>query len=171
MADTSSPHTERVFFGESTFPQTKCLESPPMTEGELSTALAVLRVVRGWTQEDLADASGVRASSLSDYERGRKTPEFKTLQRMIGAMGYPLSAVDLAQSFVYSLRAGSGETKRRPTPSSLDTVFESSEAFRWEIEEASAEAGRVVSRLARLMLVLLSRPELDSNGSGGEQPS
>jgi transcriptional regulator with XRE-family HTH domain len=145
-----------------------------MTEGELSTALAVLRVVRGWTQEDLADASGVRASALSDYERGRKTPEFKTLQRVIGAMGYPLSAVDRAQSFVYSLRADPAQADRergKGDSRPLDDVLESTEAFRWEIEAASAEAGRVVSRLARLMLILLSRPELDANGSDGRQPS
>ena len=152
-----------------------------MPEGELSTALAVLRVVRGWTQEDLAEASGVRASSLSDYERGKKTPEFNTLRRMLSAMGYPLAVVERAQNFVYSLRAESllaegqrVEAGRQPAPRepvSLDAVVENSAVFRWEIEEASAEAGRVVSRLARLMLVLLSQPELDSNGSGGEQPS
>jgi transcriptional regulator with XRE-family HTH domain len=42
-----------------------------MTESELSLALVVLRDVRGWTQEILAEASGIRVSSLSDYERGK----------------------------------------------------------------------------------------------------
>ena len=153
-----------------------------MPEGELSTALAVLRVVRGWTQEDLAGASGVRASSLSDYERGKKIPELNTLRRMVSAMGYPLAVVERAQNFVYSLRAESLLAEGQPTvagqqpvpkePVSLDALVENSAVFRWEIEEASAEAGRVVSRLARLMLVLLSRPEIEpSNGSGGEKPS
>jgi hypothetical protein len=36
-------------------------------ESDLALALAVLRVIRGWTQEELANASGVRASSISDY--------------------------------------------------------------------------------------------------------
>ena len=153
-----------------------------MVEGELSTALAVLRVVRGWTQEDLAEASGVRVSSLSEYERGKKIPELKTLRRITGAMGYPLAVVERAQNFVYSLRAESllaegqrVESGRQPAtsePVSLDAFIENSAVFKWEIEEASAEAGRVVSRLARLMLVLLSRPELEPpDGGNGEHPS
>jgi transcriptional regulator with XRE-family HTH domain len=71
---------------------------------DLPVALSVLRVVRGWTQEDLAEASGVRASSLSDYERGKKVPDLRTLQKLVPAMGYPLAAIDEAEIFIYRIR-------------------------------------------------------------------
>ena len=71
-----------------------------MTEGDVSVALTVLRVVRGWNQDDLAKASGVRNSSVSDYERGRKVPGLKTLIRLVASMGYPLSAIDHVMSFI-----------------------------------------------------------------------
>ena len=36
-----------------------------------SLALDVLRTREGWTQKELAEASGIPANLISDYERGR----------------------------------------------------------------------------------------------------
>ena len=50
-------------------------------ETPVGVAFAVLRTIRGWSQAELSAASGVRAGSLSDYERGRMTPSFKVVNR------------------------------------------------------------------------------------------
>lgn len=152
-----------------------------MPEGELSVALTVLRAIRGWTQEDLASASGVRASSLSEYERGRKVPELKTLQRLVAAMGFPLSALDHAQSFIYTLKTESALSERLsllhgqriPQRPREDETWEGSDGgdtsdagLQWEVEQVSAEAGRVVTRLTRLLFVLMSQPPAGPDNAG-----
>ena len=65
-----------------------------------STILAVLRIVRGWSQADLAKAAGVRPATISDWERGKKTPSVPTLERLTAIMGYPTSLVVRADAFV-----------------------------------------------------------------------
>ena len=134
-----------------------------MPTGDMSVALAVLRVVRGWNQDDLAKASGVRNSAISDYERGRKVPELKTLERLVSAMGYPLSAIDQARVFIEALRSGSRLfdstlVKRSDADSPGDdrgTALRGSAALQWEIEQVSAEMGRAVSRMTRVIFVLV----------------
>ena len=61
---------------------------------DLGTALVLLRTVAGLTQEDLATASGVRSSSLSDYERGKVVPGLNTLRRILKAEGYSLAVLE-----------------------------------------------------------------------------
>jgi transcriptional regulator with XRE-family HTH domain len=134
-----------------------------MPVGEVSVALAVLRVVRGWNQDDLAKASGVRNSSVSDYERGRKVPELRTLERLVSAMGYPLSAIDQARAFIEALRSGSrlfdSTLLARPgaeVPGDDQTLAPTGPAaLQWEIEQVSAEVGRAVSRMTRVMFALM----------------
>jgi len=154
-----------------------------MPAGEVGVALTVLLVVRGWNQDDLAKASGVRNSSVSEYERGRKVPELKTLERLVTAMGYPLSAIDQARVFVEALRSGSAlfdpTMLRRPaaeTPAGHGTLAsEEPAALQWEVEQVSAEMGRAVSRMTRVMFALLgrarpARPAASPAGqSGGER--
>jgi transcriptional regulator with XRE-family HTH domain len=55
----------------------------------LSTALTVLRAIRGWSAAELAAAAGVRRSSIVDYEGGRKLPSLPTLQRLVAVLGFP----------------------------------------------------------------------------------
>jgi transcriptional regulator with XRE-family HTH domain len=136
-----------------------------MAAGEVSVALIVLRVVRGWNQDDLAKASGIRNSAVSDYERGRKMPELKTLEQLVSAMGYPLSAIDQARVFIQALRSGSAlfdsTLLRRPHSGASDddqaSGPEGPAALQWEVEQVSAEMGRAVSRMTRVMFALLGR--------------
>lgn len=136
-----------------------------MPGGEVSVALTLLRVVRGWNQDDLAKASKVSNSAVSEYERGRKVPELKTLERLVTAMGYPLSAIDQARVFVEALRSGSAlfdsTILRRPASevSAGNNALASDEpaALQWEIEQVSAEIGRAVTRMTRVMFALLGR--------------
>jgi transcriptional regulator with XRE-family HTH domain len=61
---------------------------------KVGTRLAILRIVRGWTQDELARRAGLRSATLSDYERGKMVPGFLALQRLLDAMGYRLADFD-----------------------------------------------------------------------------
>jgi transcriptional regulator with XRE-family HTH domain len=131
----------------------------PMGEREVGRALAILRVVRGWNQDDLARASGVRPSQISDYERCRKVPELVTLRRMVEAMGFPLSAIDYTRLYIDTLTAGSFALIPSPPSAVLQspTPFSriSEESVSWEIDQAASECGRAATRFARIALYLL----------------
>jgi transcriptional regulator with XRE-family HTH domain len=74
---------------------------------DLALSLTLLRLSRGWNQDTLAKASGVTNSALSEYERGKKTPELKTLFKIVSALGYSLSALERSAGFLAELRAES----------------------------------------------------------------
>ena len=78
----------------------------PLTEplADLALSLTLLRLARGWNQDTLAKASGITNSALSEYERGKKTPELKTLVKIVSALGYSLSALDRSAGFLAELR-------------------------------------------------------------------
>ncbi|MFL6264203.1 MAG: helix-turn-helix domain-containing protein [Thermoanaerobaculia bacterium] len=137
-----------------------------MADAELGVALTVLRIVRGWSQEELAKASGIRSGSISDYERARMIPGLKTLRRLMGAMGYPLAVLDQTQSFIDALKADSLLSMDTAwaemgadegVPSAAQEALPSA-VLRREIEQVSIETGRTVTRLTRLLLVVMSRP-------------
>jgi transcriptional regulator with XRE-family HTH domain len=50
--------------------------------------LATLRRRAGRTQADVAAATGIPASVLSAYERGRRQPSLANASRIIDALGY-----------------------------------------------------------------------------------
>lgn len=64
----------------------------PVTS-ELGLAIFLMRVVRGWSQTQMAKAAGVTSSMLSEFERGRRNPSRRTLERLSKASGVPLSAI------------------------------------------------------------------------------
>jgi transcriptional regulator with XRE-family HTH domain len=124
-----------------------------MKERDLPVALTVLRIIRGWSQEELARHSGVRPSSISDYERGKIMPGAGTLLRLLDAMGYTFSALDGTQTLIASVRgnASAGAASLRgPAPAGRATT-----SRHWEVEQAAVEAGKVVTRLSRLYFALL----------------
>ncbi len=123
---------------------------PPKSElrasTELGVALNILRIIRGMTQDELAEASGLRSASISNYERGVNVPELSTLRRILAAMNYPLSAIDLTEDFVRRMRSGDIEgAERTPKDASAD-----------EVAAVSLEIGKVATRLARTFLMLLA---------------
>lgn len=54
-----------------------------------------LREAKGWTQEELAERSGVSAQAVSHYETGRRSPLFSTAVHLAAALGCPVT--DLLQ--------------------------------------------------------------------------
>ena len=73
---------------------------------ELGRALAVARLLRGWQQQDLAEASGVGGPAISDYERAVKLPEMPTLERLAAALGF--SVAELLELSAVIRRRGTG---------------------------------------------------------------
>ena len=57
---------------------------------ELGKKIKTLRKSRGFSQEDLALNLGLRRSTISNYEIGRRTPSLKELERLAHVLGVGL---------------------------------------------------------------------------------
>jgi|HubBroStandDraft_3_1064219.scaffolds.fasta_scaffold43179_3 transcriptional regulator with XRE-family HTH domain len=62
-------------------------------------ALTILRVSRGMSRTELAEAAEVGLPSLSQYERGYCRPKEPTLERILDALNLPPYAIDRAEQF------------------------------------------------------------------------
>src|SRR5215203_262100 len=85
-------------------------KEPPPPE---SLVLSTLRKARGWTGQDLADASGTSAQMISVYEAGRRPPSRGRLVALAAAMGYGTEAIDLVLLALKGA-AGGAELPRAP---------------------------------------------------------
>jgi transcriptional regulator with XRE-family HTH domain len=137
-----------------------------MPDSDLGTVLTVLRIIRGLTQDQLAQVSGLRSGTISDYERGKMVPGLVTAQRLLEAMGYSFSALDQARALISSLRPHSTSEEELQAWG----LPEGPAALRWEVQQVSAEAGRIVSRLTRLLFVLLSTPAVGDPSPPAQEP-
>ena len=107
----------------------------------MNQSLSALRLALGWSQQELAQASGIPANLVSDYERGRKTLSRQRLEQFAAAMGLQPSSVDTSVAFVKTIRAS------WQTPGSDDPED-------WRIEVLAAEAGRLSTDYTRAMFRL-----------------
>src|SRR4051795_9445588 len=78
---------------------------PATTTEDPAVPLAILRIIRRYSQSELAEAAGVTNSAISDYERGKVDPQSQTLQKLVRALGLPLAALDQTQTFIQIIRA------------------------------------------------------------------
>lgn len=62
-------------------------------QGGLMTALAQIRVDRGYTQRDLAAASGYCLSCICEWERGSRQPRLSALEDIAQALGVRIAIV------------------------------------------------------------------------------
>ena len=131
-----------------------------MANDDLAVTLSILRAIKRWSQSELAEVAGVTNSAISDYERGKVDPQTQTLQKIVRALGLPLSALDQTQAFIQMIRAqmDTGEPGESESHlfSNATAVSPEERARRSEIAEIAAEGGRFASRLTRLMLDLLA---------------
>src|SRR5215467_7198151 len=84
-------------------------QKPPGSSGssedeELDVLLVILRSALRWKQNDLAEASGIGNSSISDYERRKKVPGRKNLRKLLDAMGFQPGVLDFTRRFLHELR-------------------------------------------------------------------
>jgi transcriptional regulator with XRE-family HTH domain len=78
---------------------------PRVLPPPLSLALTFLREARGWTQQELATAAGLKRQLLCDLEKGsRRTLERGLCESLVAAMGYGPGDVTLALLFVGGVR-------------------------------------------------------------------
>lgn len=63
----------------------------PDTEQRLAARLAELRLMRGWSLDELAMATGISRASLSRIERGETSPTAALLNRLCVAYGLTMS--------------------------------------------------------------------------------
>ena len=132
-----------------------------MANDDLAVTLSILRIIRRWSQSQLAEAAGVTNSAISDYERGKVDPQAQTLKKLVRAFGLPLSALDQAQEFILKMRAQMDvdreEEEDAPENPDLNwTGVPTPDPRKIEIAEVASEGGRFASRLTRLMLELLA---------------
>jgi transcriptional regulator with XRE-family HTH domain len=57
--------------------------------GNLGSNLRAARKKREWTQEDLAERSGVHAGEISRMEAGKRDPQVSTVERLAAALEIP----------------------------------------------------------------------------------
>ena len=55
-----------------------------MTEGQ---AIRIVRVIRGFSQAEVAELAGVQAATLCRIESGQRTARRSTVEKLAGAMG------------------------------------------------------------------------------------
>ena len=129
---------------------------------DLDVVLVVLRVALHWKQNDLASASGIGNSSISDYERKKKSPGRKNLQKLLDAMRYRTGVVEFTRRFLHELRTAyrlaEGEVGVPLGEEAPATSGDS--ALRARVDQVSSEAGRAAENLVRLVLEM----QLDREG-------
>ena len=59
----------------------------------LAKNMVALRAARGWSQEDLAEASGLHRTYVSGLERCVRNPTILVLERLAKALRTPASAL------------------------------------------------------------------------------
>src|SRR4029078_11105926 len=105
-----------------------------MSNDDLAVTLSILRIIRRWSQSELAEAAGVTNSAISDYERGKVDPQTQTLQKLVRALELPPSTLDQTQAFIQVIRvqtsAAAGES---PSFSSAPEVSPAERELRAEI--------------------------------------
>ncbi|HVR95130.1 MAG TPA: helix-turn-helix domain-containing protein, partial [Thermoanaerobaculia bacterium] len=129
----------------------------PKTLPPLALALRFLREALGWRANELADAVGVSASLITDYEGGRKTLGRERLEEIVASMGVPGQSIDDALAFLEKVTA---QSRSRLYP--LQPTAASEELRRIErIVKAAASATEQVVRPLVVHLSLELRAALD----------
>ena len=114
---------------------------------DFNLLLVFFRTGQGWGQADLADAAGISASLLNDYERGRKVLTRNRLEHLAGVMGIPAERIDESLACLAANRsaaAGGGQEPDGPA------------ATRRRVEAVAIRAGRLMTDFARSVLTLMT---------------
>ncbi len=88
---------------------------------DLRIAMAMLRMFRGWSQADLAQATGLGASAVSRYESGAQEPTQRTLDRILMAVGLRPLLIRNLLIWIHKARA---ELLSGASPDPMDDAIE-----------------------------------------------
>ncbi len=130
-------------------------KSSSAEDEELDIALIILRAALRWKQNDLARESGIGNSSISDYERKKKAPGRKNLRKMLAAMGYRESVLELTGWFLNELRTTQRLVPEEATDLVAEGTAKDAAGLRARIDQVTGEVGRTSENLIRLMFELL----------------
>lgn len=94
---------------------------------DFGVALAMIRLLRGWSQAEIAKASGLSVGTISRYESGARVPGRYTVDKIAAAAGISLPLVDSLLDWIRAAKAAlRGTSAAFPYPSGLpgpaDTV-------------------------------------------------
>lgn len=112
----------------------------PNTPSQNSLALSMVRLLQGWSQRELAAASGVPGNLLSDYEKGRKPLSRERLEMLASTMGRTPEFIEHVFAFLRQSRV-SAPVAGRP-----------SDAQNWRIELVVSDVAALAAELTRLAL-------------------
>jgi transcriptional regulator with XRE-family HTH domain len=120
----------------------------------LGRVLAVLRAALDLTQSELARLSGVKRSSISEYERGKSTPDAVTLKRLLAAMGFRWTALDFGGWFVERLLLDCRTPEGEDIEGCAAPLLVTASALATRLSGDVAAASQTAARLSKLVLVL-----------------
>jgi transcriptional regulator with XRE-family HTH domain len=131
---------------------------------EWGRAIAILRIVRGWSQGRLGDAVGIAHSTVSAFEQGARSAPLPVLRQMAAAMGFPAHLLDRARALVRWARAAQQLTR-----------VPAAEAPAASLEVTAAAAGlareeQVRRALAAMLGIAPDGVEPDAAAFGGIAP-
>lgn len=135
--------------------KTKAGETPHPKKVHIGRVIAVLREALDMSQSDLSRESGVKRSSICEYEAGITTPDASTLERLLRAMCFRWSAVDLGGWFLERLFSECASTEApgpRPDASALDVLLaeaRKASAGTAQVSEASVRIEELVAEVQR----------------------
>ncbi|HXO20131.1 MAG TPA: helix-turn-helix transcriptional regulator [Thermoanaerobaculia bacterium] len=127
---------------------------------DFAAVIVFLRRLRGWAQADLAQAAGVSASSLCEYELGKVAPSPRTRQRLAAALGLPLSALHVEAAHARGIRRLMEPAGRLPATGAEPGVGESAAGA------ALAAEGLATSVVAAYLAELAADPGSDRPPAG-----
>ena len=101
----------------------RSLEDPEVRQAydelELAHQIALLRISRGLTQQELADMVGTKQPSIARLENGRTNPSVRFLTRVLDALGGSLS-LETEPGATFELDTNTGnvftQVRVRPVP-------------------------------------------------------
>ena len=124
--------------------------------------LTRIRAERGWTQQRLADESGVNKATINQIERGRRSPNVETLEKLAVALGaevadfFPKAQAPLPlQPLEVSAAERSGADERRLRSLSAWRAFVHGLARRWR--ENPPKTSAEISPLFEAMTALVQQ--------------
>ena len=77
-------------------PTDSCSAAQAPIRRRVARSIRLYRLIRGWTQEDLAEAAGLHRTYIGSIERGERNIGLDSLERLARALSVP--AADLLRS-------------------------------------------------------------------------
>jgi transcriptional regulator with XRE-family HTH domain len=116
----------------------------PVNPEDLRVAISFLRAFRGWNQTDMARAAGMDKSLISLYEQGRKVPSQKTVERLVRAVGLPLSLFEDVLGVVRIARVAATDLNVDSAAVAEDIALAVAASVKLALNEVMAELCREV---------------------------